>query len=84
MEQLLSESLTYAPTRSPTDVFLTVDSLSLLSQKWGLSKLDVYEERRLVEDANALSYLKSQLSALKSRRGREDVWIIHNDGMGFA
>lgn len=84
MEQLLSESLTYAPTRSPTDVFLTVDSLSLLSQKWGLSKLDVYEERWLVEDANALSYLKSQLSALKSRGGREDVWNIHNDGMGFA
>ncbi|TBU49345.1 hypothetical protein BD309DRAFT_851840 [Dichomitus squalens] len=78
---LLSESLAYAPTRSPTDVFLTKDPFEYLCQKWGLSKLDVYEERWVVEDVKTLSYLKREMDVLRSGGATERVWKDGSDGM---
>ncbi|TFK80490.1 hypothetical protein K466DRAFT_451747, partial [Polyporus arcularius HHB13444] len=55
---ILSECMSYVPLAGPTCVALPVDPLEILSQRWGLTKLDLYEERWKVENSEVLPYLK--------------------------
>ncbi|KAM5536064.1 hypothetical protein V8D89_010322 [Ganoderma adspersum] len=77
---LLSESLVFAPTRAPTEVTLPVDPFQILSQSWGLSKLNLYEERWKVDDAEALSsYIKRQISVPPGVEMSEKLWNSDSD-----
>ena len=53
----------FAPMQAPTEVTLPVDPFQTLSQSWGLTKLDLYEERWQVDDVDVLaSYIKRCIS----------------------
>lgn len=74
----------FAPTRAPTEVTLPVDPFQILSQRWGLSKLDLYEERWKIDDADALaSYIKRQISVLPGIEVSERLWESDSDGRGI-
>ncbi|KAI0334387.1 hypothetical protein GY45DRAFT_1242727 [Cubamyces sp. BRFM 1775] len=63
----LSECLHPIPTTDSTAVALPVDPFELLSQRWKLQKLDPFDERWKVTDADAVGYLKAQVGAIRSR-----------------
>ena len=66
----------------PTSVALPVDPYDTLSQRWGLSKLDPFEERWKVDDPNAtLPYLKRQVAAASRQNDiAEQAWCNADDG----
>ena len=80
--QILSECLSPIPVVSPTYVLLPVEPLEVLSQKWGLSRLDLYEERWKVEDTEVLSHIRRLLPA--GHRARPNIsdrfWRRDDDG----
>lgn len=60
---------------------LPVDPLEFLSQKWGLPKLNIYEERWEVTNLEAISYLRQQFAlSVRRRDGGEAHWHYDDDG----
>ena len=58
-----------------------IDPLEVLSRKWELSELDLYEERWRVEDASVVSYMRRKLGApVSGIMGSENVWKDDLDG----
>lgn len=73
--------MTHVPLAGPTEVALPVDPLETLSQKWDLSKLDLYEERWKVGESEILAYLRRQLACAPCRTGMaEQHWRSAADG----
>ena len=78
--QLLSECLSLVPLAGPTCVALPVDPLEILSQRWGLSKLDLFEERWKVEDPDVLLYLRRNFPTGRGPSMAEQQWRDSIDG----
>ena len=66
--------------RAPTEVSLPVDPLDTLSQRWELSKLDIFEERWVVEEVDALPYLRRRIAPPRGAGITDAVWQSDDDG----
>ncbi len=72
--------MSYVPLAGPTCVALPVDPLEILSQRWGLTKLDLYEERWKVENSEVLPYLKRHLPTGRGICVAEQQWRSGGNG----
>ncbi|KAI0673683.1 hypothetical protein C8Q78DRAFT_952500, partial [Trametes maxima] len=54
----LSRCLHNIPTTDPTAISLPLDPFEMLSQRWNLSSLDVFEEKWKVPDSKHVAYMK--------------------------
>ncbi|OCH95750.1 hypothetical protein OBBRIDRAFT_822683 [Obba rivulosa] len=80
--ELLTETLAFVPTTDPHSLQLPVDPFDMLSQKWGLSKLEPYGERWNA-DPKAVDFMKSKLDHMRSKTKSTEIWIEDSDDVDF-
>lgn len=81
--QFISDSLTTIPNHEPSTLTFPVDPLDSLRTMLKLDSLEPYDETFTV-DADAISYIKSQLFATKCKPKSQKIWDDMDPGMMLA